>query len=101
MKDNNKGEFDGLPSRDQETLQLSLNLCFSKLQTVAHLCIVKSIQGVMPCVWERENGRTEIGSEGTTIRCEAKGSLGKNLKMYMYSAYSLRCDINGLFYCRL
>jgi hypothetical protein len=57
--------------------QLSLNLCFSKLQTVAHLCIIKSIQWVMPCVWEwkkrkdrgRERGKRAGGREETTIQC--------------------------------
>lgn len=104
MKENNKGEFDGLPNQDQETVQLSLNLCFSKLQTVTHLCIIKSIQWVMPCVWERENGRIGVGSEGrglggATTQCKHKGSLGKDLKMY--SAYTLSCDRNGLFNYRL
>ena len=43
LKINNKAEFDGLPNQEQRWGQLSLNWCFSKLQTVTYYCIIKSM----------------------------------------------------------
>lgn len=106
MKANNKGEFDGLPHPELETAPISLNLCFSKLQTMTHLCSRKSIQWVMALGLRKEkNGRIEVGSEGRgwgegdrtppfDVRIRV---VWEDILHCICMVQTLGCDMKGLF----